>query len=183
MPDLDMIVSMADYPEVKAYRDSLERDRNFPVGIEIYASICNFDFRPDEEVSYLRHRDLATPFPTRLFAPVQTMYLGESIITIDPLALFHTYVVLGGMLRTKDWPGAVGLARMAQSGHSQFAETDFEPFHHFLAERTRLYPSYRRYRTVANWVRYRVPSWMNYWGTYYGRYLMPIVFGNSDRPH
>lgn len=58
-----------------------------------------------------------------------------------------------------------------------------KPFHEFLAERSRLYPSYQRYRIVANWVRYRVPGWLHYAGVYYGRLLQPVLFGTKGRPH
>lgn len=99
MPDLDLVVPMNDYLRVKAYRDRLERDAEFPIGIEILPSVCHFDFRPGEAMSYITHRDLFTPVPTELFAPVTVEFLGEPLVTVDPRTLFHTYVTLGGMLR------------------------------------------------------------------------------------
>lgn len=180
MPDVDMVVPMNDYPRVKAYRDRLERDINFPIGIGILPSVCHFDFRPKEKTSYITHRDLFVPFPTELFTPVSVEFLGEPLVTVDPRMLFHTYVTMGGILRDKDWPKAMNLARFIRDRDvSRFTEADMKPFHMFLAERSRLYPGYRRYHVVANWVRYRVPKWMNYTGTYYGRLLQPMFFGTK----
>lgn len=183
MPDIDMVVPMADYLKVKAYRDALERDRDFPIGIEILPSVCHFDFRPSETTSYITHRGLLTPFPTELFAPVTVEFLGQPLVTVDSRTLFHTYVTLGGMLRDKDWPRATRLMRgIRDDGISRFSEADMKPFHDFLAERSRCYPSYQRYRIIANWVRYRVPDWLHYAGVYYGRLLQPVLFGTSGRP-
>lgn len=183
MPDVDLVVPMADYRRTKAFRDQLERDRDFPIGIEILPSVCHFDFRPDEATSYITHRDLLTPFPTRLFDAVTVDFLGEPLVTVDPRTLFHTYVTLGGMLRDKDWPRAVRLAKLTRDRRiSKFSEGDMRPFHDFLAERSRLYPSYQRYRIVANWVRYRVPDWLHHAGVYYGRLLQPVFFGTKGSP-
>lgn len=182
MPDIDMIVPMKDYPKVKLYRDSLEKDLDFPIGVEILPSICHFDFRPTENISYITHRNLFIPFSTELFGSFNIEFLGESLVTVDPRTLFHTYVTLGGMLRPKDWPKAMQLARLIRSQHiSRFNEVDMEPFHTFLSERSRLYPSYQRYRIVANWIRYHVPDWMNQTGTYYGRLLQPVLFGTKGQ--
>jgi len=183
MPDIDMVVPMADYLRVKEYRDQLERDPDFPIGIEILPSVCHFDFLPGEEVSYITHRALRTPFPTRLFDAVTVEFLGEPIVTVDPRTLFHTYVTLGGMLRPKDVPRALALARaIRDNGISKLDEPDLRPFHEFLADRMRRYPSYQRYRVIANWVRYRVPDPVHHWGVYYGRLLQPVFFGNAGRP-
>jgi len=183
MPDIDIVVPMADYLTVKAYRDRLEFDSDLPIGIEILPSVCHFDYLPREEISYITHRELRTPFPSYLFDPLTVDFLGEPIVTVDPLVLFHTYVTLGGMLRDKDWPRAAQLLKFIQrEGASRFTEAELAPFHRFLAERMRRYPSYQRYRIIANWVRYRVPSRLHYWGVYYGRLLQPIFFGNKGRP-
>lgn len=182
MPDVDIIVPINDYKRVKAYKDRLERDTDFPIGIEILSSICNFDFRPKEKISYITHRNLFTPFPTELFMPVSVEFLGEPLVTVDPRTLFHTYVTIGGMLRSKDWPKVMDLARLIRDQYiSRFTEADMKPFHLFLAERSRLFLGYQRHRIVANWVRYRVPEWMNYAGTYYGKLLQPMFFGQKRK--
>lgn len=184
MPDIDMVVPMKDYLRVKTYRDQLESDTEFPIGIEILPSVCHFDFRPDEETSFITHRDLFTPFPTQLFEPATVEFLGQPLVTVDPRVLLHTYVTLGGMLRDKDWPRALQLGRLIRDcGASQFSEAEMMPFHTFLSDRSRIYPSYQRYRIVANWVRYRVPGWLHYGGVYYGRLLQPVFFGTKGRPH
>jgi hypothetical protein len=179
MPDVDVVIPMADIPRVQVYRDQLEKDPEFPINLEILPAQCHFDFRPDEETTDLVHRRLHVPVPTRLFNPVERIFLGTPIVTVDPNTLFHTYVLLGGMLRDKDYRGAAGLARIIRDGGSEFAEAEYQPFHRFLAERTCQYPSYQRYRIAAHYVRNRVPGWMHYWGVYYGKFIQPIVFGNK----
>lgn len=183
MPDVDIVIPRNDYRRVKAYRDYLERDIDFPIGIEILPSVCHFDFRPKEKISYITHCDLFIPFPTELFMPVSVEFLGEPLVTVDVRTLFHTYVTMGGMLRNKDWPKAMNLARLIRDEDvSRFTEADMGPFHLFLAKRSRLFPGYQRHRIVANWVRYRVPKWMNCMGTHYGKLLQPMFFGTKGQP-
>lgn len=182
IPDVDMVVPMNDYLRVKTFGDRLEKDTDFPISIEILPSVCHFDFRPKEKTSYITHRDLFIPFPTELFTPVSVEFLGEPLVTVDPRTLFHTYVTMGGMLRNKDWPKAMNIARLIRDQDvSRFTEADMKPFHLFLAKRSRLFPGYQRHRIVANWVRYRVPEWMNYAGTYYGKLLQPMFFGQKRK--
>lgn len=183
MPDVDIVVPTSEYLRTKVFRDELERRATNPIGIEILPSVCHFDFRPGEEHSFIVHKDLKVPFLTDLFRERRVAFLDISLTTVDPRTLFHTYVTLGGMLRKKDWPKALKLARLIRDTHiSQFTENDMKPFHDFLASRESLFPEYQRYRIAANWLRSMVPNRINSFATYYGRYLQPIVFGASGRP-
>ena len=90
----------------------------------------------------------------------------------------------GGMLRKKDWPKALKLARIIRDQEviCRFSETEMKPFHDFLERRAKRYPGYLRYRFIANWVRDRVPKRVNYTGTYYGRQIQPLFFGTKEKP-
>jgi len=182
-PDVDIVIPMNDYLRAKTLRDHLESDTKFPISISVLPSISYFDFRPKEKTSYLTHRDLFVPFPTELFMPVSVEFLGEPLVTVDPRTLFHTFVTMGGVLRSKDWPRAMNLARFIRGqGVSRFTEADMEPFHLFLAERSRLFPGYWHYRIIASCMSNYMSELINDMGTHYGRLLTPMIFGSRAQP-
>jgi hypothetical protein len=182
-PDLDVVVPIRDYPSVtSAWRRECDR-RQPAIDIEFLPSVCHFDFQPTADSSFLIHREHRVRFETRLFAAVITNVGGQDIVTLDPRVLLHTYVVLGGMLRSKDWAGALGLARLIRDHpeRTQFTESDLRSFHQFLASRTMMYPSYRRYRSVANYLRTRIPESLHQELVHWGKFLQPVFFGASPQ--
>ena len=141
VPDLDLLVPKDALSVVKAYGEELMRDEDCPVNVDLYIASCYIDFQPDAEDSFLTHKKLRVPVNNKLFAPTEQTVLGQPIITVDARTLFHTYVTAGGMLRDKDMPKIMGLARTIRDSEiSQHAESEYSPFHDFIAARQEAYP-------------------------------------------
>lgn len=177
IPDIDLIIAKTDIPVVQEYQRELEQDPFFPITLEVLVPQCHIDWRPDEQASYLIHKELYVPAQSSVFNPVEQRFLGTHIVTVDAMTLFHIYVVSGGILRHKDWHGALGLARLVREGKTCHTEDEYRPFHQFLRLRAKQYPGYIQSRRVSEWLRNHIPSRIYYWGTHYGKVLQPLVFG------
>lgn len=142
IPDIDIIAPVETLPWLRAYRDQLLRTA-FPVGLGITAA-STIDFRPDETYSYAQYGNLRVGLSSGLFESVQRTFSGVSITTVYPRTLFHTYVTVGGQLRSKDIGKARQLQRLALPG--QPAEEAYGGFHTFIRSRRQGIPYISRPR-------------------------------------
>jgi hypothetical protein len=78
------------------------RSGPLPVGVDVSGAACFIDLRPGREMSYLTHRRLRFPVPTKLFTPCPARVAGTEIMAADPRVLLHTFGALGGIIRRKD---------------------------------------------------------------------------------
>jgi hypothetical protein len=173
VPDIDLLVPKARIEEVKLYRKAVARDEELPVLIELLTPSVYIDFRPDQEQSFLTHRALRVPVPTALFAPVERTILTTPLTTVDPLTLFHTFVVCGGLLRHKDWKNILPLGRhIRDRRETAFAEADFQGFHDFIARRREAYPMFIKAKQAGQEIADRLPTRLRYlsWG-----YMIPLM--------
>ncbi|MGH3165890.1 MAG: hypothetical protein ACRDN0_08345, partial [Trebonia sp.] len=145
-PDIDVLVPRTATGAVMRYSRAA-RSRSFPVAVDVSGAACFIDLRPDGEVSYLTHRQLRFPVPTRLFTPCPVSLAGTEITAIDPRVLLHTFGAIGGIIRRKDVVKISALTGALESGAalSRFSEHDCAVFAEFIAERDRRYPRYRAF--------------------------------------
>jgi|SRR5580658_543291 hypothetical protein len=149
VPDIDLLVPRWDATRVHEYGQKLLGDPDFPLRLDLVAGVKHIDLREDGDESYLFHRELRVPVPTRLFKPVIRPFGSTSIVTVDPLTLQHTFGVWGGILRAKDLPRVRSVVEYnGQNDVSEFTEADFAAFHQFLRDRRRQYPWYTRARKL-----------------------------------
>jgi hypothetical protein len=141
-PDIDVLVPRAAVEKVAQHTRAARGP--FPVAVDL-SGTAFIDLWPDSDVSYLTHRRLRYPVPTRLFTPGTARVAGTCITAIDPLVLLRTFGAVGGIIRRKDGVKVAALTSALQSGEaiSQFTEPDCAAFSEFLAERDRRYPHYR----------------------------------------
>lgn len=144
-PDIDVLVPRAAVAAVA--RHAREVRRSFPVAVDLSGASCFIDLRPDSDMSYLTHRRLSYPVPSRLFTPGTAQVAGTSIDAIDPRVLLRTFGAVGGIVRRKDAVKVTALMDALESGAavSQFNEQDCAMFAEFTAERDRRYPHYRAF--------------------------------------
>jgi hypothetical protein len=150
IPDIDLLVPRLQIQKAQNICGPIMNDSQFPVRVEFASGIEHMDFRPQEEYSYLFHKSLSVEIPTILFKPVTRNVAGIDITTVDPLTLFHTFGVWGGILREKDWKQLVPLRRAIENDlPTDFSEEDFDGFHKFLKQRHEEYPMYAFTRRVG----------------------------------
>jgi hypothetical protein len=142
-PDIDVLVPRAAVAAVA--RHSRDVRSSFPVAVDLSGASCFIDLRPDSDMSYLTHRQLRYPVPSRLFTPCATRVAGTGISAVDPRVLLHTFGAVGGIIRRKDTAKVTALTGALESGTavSQFTEQDCAVFAAFTAERDRRYPHYQ----------------------------------------
>jgi hypothetical protein len=139
MPDIDLLIPRDASAKLRAYGEA-SRQNEFPVTVETVDAYI--DWRPNDERSYLSHRQLQFPVPSELFEPRKANLLGQEITTIDPRTMIHTFGTIGGVIRKKDVSKIVGLAEAIKSGRavSRFSEADCEVFSRYAVARKRQYP-------------------------------------------
>lgn len=150
-PDIDVLVPRAVIPHVDRHARSAQTS-SFPVKVDISCAACYIDLRPGEETSYLTHRRLAFPVPTRLFSPCPVR-LGEiEIPVLDPRVLMNTFGVFGGVIRRKDAVKITALSNALETGltASAFTAGECEVFSQYLAERNHRYPLFPLARRAAD---------------------------------
>lgn len=143
-PDIDVLVPRTAVTTVIRHaRTTLSS--TFPVAVDVSGASCFIDLRPDSDVSYLTHRQLRYPVPSRLFTPCPASVAGTGIIALDPRVLLHTFGAIGGVVRRKDAVKVAALAAVLETGAvaSLFTEQDCAVFAAFTTERDRRYPHYR----------------------------------------
>ena len=142
-PDIDVLVPRAAVAAVA--RRTREVRSSFPVAVDLSGASCFIDLRPDSDMSYLTHRQLRYPVPSRLFTPCATRVAGTGISAVDPRVLLHTFGAVGGIVRRKDTAKVTALTGALESGTavSHFTEQDCAVFAAFTAERDRRYPHYQ----------------------------------------
>lgn len=145
-PDIDVIVPRTAVASVIRHARTV-RSSTFPVAVDVSGAACFIDLRPDSDVSYLTHRRLRYPVPSRLFTPCATQVAGTIITAIDPRVLLHTFGAIGGIVRRKDAVkvAALAVALEADPAVSLFSEQDCAVFGAFAAERDCRYPRYRTF--------------------------------------
>jgi hypothetical protein len=141
-PDIDVLVPRAAVAAV--IRHARAARATFPVAVDVSGAACFIDLRPDNDVSYLTHRQLRYPVPSRLFTPCAAQAAGTGITALDPRVLLHTFGAIGGIVRRKDAVKVAALAGALETGAavSLFTEQDCAAFAAFVAERDRRYPHY-----------------------------------------
>lgn len=142
-PDIDVLVPRTAVAAV--IRHARAARSAFPVAVDVSGAACFIDLRPDSDVSYLTHRQLRYPVPSRLFTPRAASVAGTGITALDPRVLLHTFGAIGGIIRRKDAVKVTALAGALETGAavSLFTEQDCAVFAAFTAERDRRYPHYR----------------------------------------
>lgn len=146
-PDLDILVPRSQLAKTIRVQGRLIDDPEAPVHLGIANNFETFDFRPGEETSYLRYKNVKVPVKTEIFDPVDAEYHGVKVVTVDPRTLLHTFVTIGGGLRDKDIRPARLLTRQAKDG-SGHDEADYKGFHEFIKQRravVRANPSHQRF--------------------------------------
>jgi hypothetical protein len=143
-PDIDVLVPRTAVAAVIRHARTV-RSSVFPVAVDVSGAACFIDLRPDSDMSYLTHRQLRYPVPSRLFAPCPASVAGTGITALDPRVLLHTFGAIGGVVRRKDAVKVAALAGALETGAavSMFTELDCAVFAAFTAERDRRYPHYR----------------------------------------
>lgn len=132
--DIDIIIPRYDLRRISVFFDNGgENEYKGKAKID-FSGVNYIDFRPSEKLSYLTFKSLEVPVESALFKLTIQTINGVSINTISPRALFHTFAVIGGMLRPKDWKKILPLGRYIKdfSDKSLFLESDFDNFHLFL---------------------------------------------------
>jgi hypothetical protein len=145
-PDVDVLVPRTAVAAVMRYSRTA-RSGPFPVGVDVSGAACFIDLRPGCGMSYLTHRRLRFPVPTKLFTPCPARVAGTEIMAADPRVLLHTFGTLGGIIRRKDAVKVTALTSALEAGTavSRFTERDCAVFAEFIAERDRRYPHYRTF--------------------------------------
>ena len=156
VPDVDLLVPQYSLKTVQTYSDFL-RKSSFPVNVELLFPEFYIDYHAEQDESFLMHRKLLrVGVDSRLFEPVIRPFLDTHIVTVDPRTLFHTYVTCGGILRQKDLPRVVTLARRMLDGTipSAHSEREYAQFHDFISQRKHGSPMFtplkRMCETVGN---------------------------------
>lgn len=141
IPDVDLLVPRDKLAPVKEYA-AATRDAELPIKIDTVAAEVYIDFRPGHEKTYLTHRQMMFPAPTKLFQARGAQLLGQEIETIDPRTLLHTFGTIGGVVRPKDIPKMIRLAEAIGSGRavSMHSEQDCDVFSRFMVARKRQSP-------------------------------------------
>lgn len=142
-PDIDVLVPRAAVAAVARHARGVRS--SFPVAVDLSGASCFIDLRPGSDVSYLTHRQLRYPVPSRLFAPCAARVAGTGLSAVDPRVLPHTFGAVGGIVRRKDAVKVTALTCALESGAavSRFTEQDCAVFAAFTAERDRRYAHYR----------------------------------------
>jgi hypothetical protein len=137
LPDVDIVVPRHQIETTRSYREQLiNRQGSAAIKIGLAASSSTVDFRPGEETSYLTCKSVRVPFSTELFEPRNLRLMDGKVRTVDANTLFHTYQTFGGMLRPKDVPRALGLARLVRDNPDDYhTEPELAAFHSFISER------------------------------------------------
>lgn len=141
IPDVDLLVPRDKLTPVKEYA-AAARNAELPIKIDTVAAEVYIDFRPDNKTTYLTHRELMFPVPTKLFQARDAELLGQQLATIDPRTLLHTFGTIGGVVRQKDISKMVRLAEAIGDGRavSAHSEQDCEVFDRFMVARKRQSP-------------------------------------------
>ncbi len=177
VPDVDLLIPHADLPRVEPYRRALATAEGFSINLEIHPSAVHIDFRPDEKLSYLTHRNLRMPVPTSLFRPVERSFFGHTIVTLELNTLYHTFVTNGGVMRDKDWPVAHRLAKLIMASGAGFHDVpEYREFHRFIRARRRKYPVYIFFKWILPKTREHVPGWVEYLGVQIAKFLELKLF-------
>ena len=157
-PDIDVLVPRTAIAAV--IRHARAARAGFPVAVDVSGAACFIDLRPDSDVSYLTHRQLRYPIPSRLFTPCAASVAGTGITALDPRVLLHTFGAIGGIVRRKDTVKVAALARALETGAavSLFTEQDCAVFAAFTAERDRRYPHYRGFVRLVDDLLEAAPS-------------------------
>jgi hypothetical protein len=141
-PDIDVLVPRA---AVSAVAQHARAGRGtFPVAVDL-SGTAFIDLIAESDISYLTHRRLRYPVPTRLFTPGTARAAGTTIAAIDPRVLLHTFGAVGGIIRRKDAVKIAALTSALESGTavSRFTDQDCAVLAEFTAERDRRYPQYQ----------------------------------------
>jgi hypothetical protein len=126
VPDIDLIVSRKDLPEVREYRDRL---KGVKLGLALPTRFI--DFRPQREISYLTHNRKKFPIKSNVFNATHEEFLGVPITTLSPASLVHTYF----SIRERDRAKVSGLKRLAGERQDDNADSaDYVPFKEFSTE-------------------------------------------------
>lgn len=133
-PDIDMLVPRAAVAAVA--RHARGARSSFPVAVDLSGASCFIDLRPGSDVSYLTHRRLRFPVPSRLFTPCPARAAGTGVTTIDPRVLLHAFGTVGGIIRRKDEVGAYRPAAGKQPGASQRDAPDVQGRHRHVGHRS-----------------------------------------------
>lgn len=145
-PDVDVLVPRTAVAAVARYSRTA-RSGPLPVAVDVSGAACFIDLRPGSEMSYLTHRQLQFPVPTKLFTPRPARVAGTEIMAVDPRVLLYTFGTIGGIIRRKDAVKITALSGALETGTavSRFTKRDCAVFAEFVAERDRRYPHYRAF--------------------------------------
>jgi hypothetical protein len=113
-PDIDVLVPRTAVAAVM--RHARTARSTFPVAVDVSGAACFIDLRPSSDVSYLTHRQLCYPVPSRLFTPCAASVAGTGITALDPRVLLHTFGAIGGVVRRKDAEKVAVLAGVLETG-------------------------------------------------------------------
>jgi hypothetical protein len=175
VPDLDILVRRCDLPISQQIRRKMLLDPHYPVNVELLSGICHYDWRPDESLSYVVHRDLRVPFASASFNRSVVKIENAVINTIGHRALLHTYVTMGATLRERDRERVRALARVGRDDSS--CGPAFWPFHRFIQIRQDEYRGYILSRIIGERLRTTLPATPYYWIVNIGKRFQPLFFG------
>ncbi|GEM_PF-2438460 len=139
VPDIDILVPRDRLGEVEIIRRELLQGWA-PINLELFPGQMFIDWRPDEDQSYLTHKKFERSVSSRLFDPVVRDVEGVPIITVAPETLFHTFALIGGGIRHKDWGRIMPLGRYIRSQGRRRSEAEYYAVHEFIKEREKRYP-------------------------------------------
>lgn len=134
MPDIDIIVPRKNLEEVRDIRERVLASGGPKIGLA--NATGEIDFRPDEERSFLTHKDISIPVDNRILRPEMGDFNGVNVRTLSPEALLQTYGTFGGYIREKDMANIKALVRAQDS----YSVEDSEPFRDFRKLRRQVSP-------------------------------------------
>lgn len=153
VPDIDLIVPRTDLVGAREIRANALKGIQ-PVKLGLANPTTEIDFRPDEDQSYLTHKDISLPVESELFRAEEATLEGTPIKTVPIDTLVHTFGTFGGRVRQKDIPVIKALIR--QNDAPSDPRTDV--FHEFQSQRRKTSPGEHRRSLAIEAVTSRVPD-------------------------
>lgn len=152
VPDIDLIVPRDDLPGAREIRKKL-LESSFPIKLGLANPTTEIDFLPEEEASFLTHKDIALPVSSELFRSETVPLHGVDLQTIPLDTLVHTFGTFGGKIREKDMPIISALIRA--NPNPPHPETAV--FHQYQKERRKKSPGRYRFDRVVEGFNKKAP--------------------------
>lgn len=153
VPDIDLIVPRADLAGAREVRTKA-LTKVQPVKLGLANPTTEIDFRPDEDTSFLTHKDVILPVDSDLFSAEEAKLEQVPIQTVPINTLVHTFGTFGGRVRQKDVPIIKALIREGDSP----VDPRTKVFHDFQLQRRKRSPGEHRRSLVIEAVTNKAPA-------------------------